>query len=164
MEKPLAVVLLAVVASVPAGAVLAQEKFLIQLPIKVEAAGANVDRIKVECKIDTALANYVQARVISQFPGSSTLQGDAAAPADAKVLRLTVVSVFGAGGGAYSGTKQMGVRAEIVADKKTLATTIKERQSMGGAAGLFGGGTCAAFNKLSEVLASDIAAWMVSPQ
>ena len=50
------------------------------------------------------------------------------------------------------------------ADKKTLATTIKERQSMGGAAGLFGGGTCAAFNKLSEVLATDITTWMVSPQ
>jgi len=162
MEKRLAVVLLAVIASVTAGTVLAEDKFLVQLPIKVEAAGANVDRIKVECNLDKVLANYVQAKVISQFPGSGTLEGDA--PAGAKVLRLTVVSVFGAGGGAYSGTKQMGVRADILADKKTLATTVKERQSMGGAAGLFGGGTCAAFNKLSEVLASDIAAWMVSPQ
>jgi len=164
MKKPFAVTLLAVIASVTAGTVLAQDKFLIQLPIKMEAAGANVDRIRVECNLEKVLANYVQAKVVSQFPGSGTLDGDAAAPAGAKVLRLTVVSVFGAGGGAYSGTKQMGVRADILADKKTLATTIKERQSMGGAAGLFGGGTCAAFNKLSEVLAADITTWMISPQ
>jgi hypothetical protein len=162
MQKSFAVVLLVVIASVTAGTVLAQEKFLIRLPIKVEAGGSNADRIKSECKIDTALANQVLARVTSQFPGSSALEGNAAAPADAKVLRLTVVSVSGLGGGAYSGTKQMSVRADIVAGKKTLATTTLERQSMGGAAGLFGGGTCAAFNKIAEVMASDITAWMVS--
>lgn len=162
MGKLSAVVLLAVIASVAAGTVLAQEKFLIRLPIKVEAVGTNADRIKSECKIDTVLANHVLANVTSQFPGSGTLEGDAAAPADAKVLRLTIVSVFGLGGGAYSGTKQMGVRADIMVEKKMLATTIRERQSMGGAAGLFGGGTCAVFNKIAEVLASDIAAWMAS--
>jgi hypothetical protein len=162
MKRLFAIVLLGVIASVTARTVLAQEKFLVQLPIKVEAVGTNADRIKFECKIDTALANHVLAKVTSQFPGSGTLEGDAAVPADAKVLRLTVVSVFGLGGGAYTGTKQMGVRVDIVAGKKTLATTIRERQSMGGAAGLFGGGTCAAFNKLAEVLASDITGWMAS--
>ena len=162
MEKLLAVVSLAIIASATAGIVLAQEKFLVQLPIKVDAGGSNADRIKSECKIGTALANQVLAKVTSQFPGSGPLEGDTAAAADAKVLRLTIVSVSGLAGGAYSGTKQMSVRADIVAGKKMLATTTLERQSMGGAAGLFGGGTCSAFNKISEVLASDITAWMVS--
>lgn len=161
MEKSFAVALLAVIASVTAGTVLAQEKFLVRLPIKVEAGGSNADRIKSECQIGTALGNQVLARVTSQFPGSSTLEGDAVAPGDAKVLRLTVFSVSGLGGGAYSGTKQMSVRADIFSGEKMLATTTLERQSMGGAAGLFGGGTCAAFNKIAEVLASDITAWMV---
>lgn len=162
MEKSLSIVLLAVIASLAAGAVGAQEKFLIQLPVKLEAGGTNAHRIKTECKIDTVLANHVLAKVTSQYPGSGMLEGGAAAPADAKVLRLTIVNVFGLGGGAYSGTKQMSVRADIVAGKKVLATTIRERQSMGGAAGIFGGGTCAAFNKIADVLASDITAWMAS--
>ena len=162
MGRLSAVVLLAVLASMMSGSVLAQEKFLIQLPIKVEAGGTSTARIKSECKIDSVLADHVLAKVTSQFPGSGTLEGDAAAPANAKVLRLTIVSVFGLGGGAYSGTKQMGVRADIMVENKMLATTMRERQSMGGAAGLFGGGTCAVFNKLAEVLASDITTWMVS--
>jgi len=160
MEKSLSIHVLAVIASMAAGAAGAQEKFFIQLPIKVEASGTQADRIKAECKIDTVLANHVLAKVSSQYPGSGTLEGDAAAPADAKVLRLTIVNVFGLGGGAYSGTKQMSVRADIVAAKNVLATTMRERQSMGGAAGLFGGGTCAVFNKIADVLASDITAWM----
>ncbi len=164
MEKSISIVLLAVIATLAAGAAGAQEKFLLQLPIKVDAGGMNVDRIKSECKIDTALANQMLAKVTSQYPGSGTLEGDAAAPADAKVLRLTIVSVIGLGGGAFSGTKQMGVRVDIVAGEKVLATTMRERQSMGGAAGIFGGGTCAAFNKIADVLASDITAWMVSAQ
>jgi len=162
MEKSLSILVLAVIASLAAGAAGAQEKFLIQLPVKVEAGGTNVDRIKSECKIDTVLGNQMLTKVASQYPGSGTLEGDAAAPADAKVLRLTIISVFGLGGGAFSGTKQMGVRVDIVADKKVLATTVRERQSMGGAAGIFGGGTCAAFNKIADVLASDITAWIAS--
>jgi len=162
MNKLIPISVIAAIALLAAGAAGAQEKFLVQLPIKVDAAGGTADRIKSECKIDTMLANYMVAKVNNQFPGSGALEGDEAAPADAKVLRLTIVNVFGLGGGAYSGTKQMSVRAEIVANKKVLATTIRDRQSMGGAAGLFGGGTCSVFNKISDVLANDIAAWMVS--
>jgi len=164
MGKSLSIILLAVIASLVVSAAGAEDKFLIQLPVKLDAGGKNVDRIKSECKIDAMLANHVLAKVTSQYPGSGTLEGTAVAPADAKVLRLTIVNVSGLGGGAYSGTKQMSVRADIVADKKVLATTMRERQSMGGAAGLFGGGTCAAFNKMADVLASDITAWMASAQ
>jgi hypothetical protein len=164
MKKPLSIFFLAVIAYLVAGTVRAQEKFLIQLPVKLEAGGKNAERIKSECRIDTVLANHILAKVTSQYPGSGTLEGNAVAPANTKVLRLTIVNVSGLGGGAYSGTKQMSVRADIVADKNVLATTMRERQSMGGAAGLFGGGTCAAFNKMADVLASDITAWMVSAQ
>jgi hypothetical protein len=162
MKKSLTFSLMAAIALLAAGTAGAQDTFFVQLPIKVDVGGGTADRIKAECKIDTVLANYIVAKVTSQFPGSGSLEGDQAAPANAKVLRLTVVNVHGLGGGAYTGMKQMSVRADIVARKKVLATTVRERQSMGGAAGLFGGGTCSAFNKISEVLASDIAAWMVS--
>jgi hypothetical protein len=162
MNKLIPISLIAAIALLASGGAGAQEKFRVQLPIKIDAAGGTSDRIKTECKIDTTLANYMVVKVTNQFPGSGALEGNEAAPADAKVLRLTIINVFGLGGGAYSGTKQMSVRAEIVVNKKVLATTILERQSMGGAAGLFGGGTCSAFNKISSVLANDIAAWMIS--
>ena len=124
------------------------------------AIGAGVgDAIKRDCSLESVMGSHAFESVSKKFPGSERVEK--AEGAQGKVLKLTITSVVGAGGGAWSGPKSMTVRAELVQSGKVVASTVKSRTSGGGA---FGGmkGTCQIFERVMTTLGSDVAAWLPS--
>ena len=140
--------------AVPGGAV-AQEKLLIQ-PAHFGPNVQVTDAVRRECELEGKLDEWVMESVSKKYPGAA--RGDKAAGKD-KLLKLTIVNVYGVGGGAYSGPKSMAVQAELMQGGKVIATTTKSRSSGGGAFGNMKG-TCAIFGRVARALGSDVAAWL----
>jgi len=117
-----------------------------------------VDSVKRECELEEKVDEWVYESVSKKYPGTARARksGDAG---NGKVLKLTITSVIGVGGGAYSGAKSMTVQAELIEGGKVVASTTKNRSSGGGA---FGGmkGTCAIFGRVAKALGADVAAWL----
>ncbi len=137
-----------------AGLSQAQEKVLIQ-PTHF---GPNVqvsDAVKRECELEAKLDEWVLEGVSKKYPGSSVGEKSGGG----KVLKLTIVNVYGVGGGAYSGPKSMTVQADLMQGTKVMASTTKSRSSGGGAFGNMKG-TCAIFGRVAKALGSDVAAWL----
>jgi len=137
----------------------AQEKILVQTPAILDANAGVGDAIKRDCSLESLMGSHAFESVSKKFPGSARVEK--AEGAQGKVLKLTIISVVGAGGGAWSGPKSMTVRADLVESGKVVATTTKSRTSGGGA---FGGmkGTCQIFERVMTTLGSDVAAWLPS--
>jgi len=131
---------------------------LVQVPAVFDPQAPVNDAVRRECGVDVLLGNDVFARVKARFPDSAPAQETSGA-ADEKVLKLTILSVNAAGGGAWSGRKAVAVRADLVQSGKIMATTVKERTSGGGAFGGFKG-TCAILDRVTAALAADITAWL----
>lgn len=76
-----------------------------------------------------------------------------------KVLKLTILSVQGIGGGGWTGSKGITVRADLVQDGRTIQTLTRKERSRGG---LFGPvmGTCAILDEVSESLGQYFATWL----
>ena len=137
----------------------AQEKLF----ITHAAFGPNVqviDSVRRDCELEGKVDEWVLESVSKKYPGTQRVSKPAEA-GQGTLLRLTIVNVYGVGGGAYSGPKSMTVQAELVQGGKVLASTTKSRSSGGGA---FGGmkGTCAIFGRVAKALGSDVAAWLPS--
>jgi len=135
----------------------AEEKILVQVPAILDAGAGVGDAIKRDCSLESLMGSHAFESVNKKFPGSTRVEK--AEGAQGKVLKLTITSVIGAGGGAWSGPKTMTVRAELLQSGKVVASTVKSRSSGGGA---FGGmkGTCQIFDRVMTTLGSDVAAWL----
>jgi len=137
----------------------AEEKIRVQVPAILDAGAGVGDAIKRDCSLESLMGSHAFESVSKKFPGSTRVektQGE-----QGKVLKLTITSVIGAGGGAWSGPKTMTVRADLLESGKVVASTVKSRSSGGGA---FGGmkGTCQIFERVMTTLGSDVAAWLPS--
>jgi hypothetical protein len=132
---------------------LADGKIQVQSPAVLDANAGVGDAIKRECELEEKTTDWVMEAL-----GGRAERLDRAGGGDVPVLKLTIVSVIGASGGAWSGPKTMSVRAELVESGKVVATTVKTRSSSGGA---FAGykSTCAIFGRVMKTLGSDIAGW-----
>ena len=150
MKKVKSLVVLAAFAS--SGA-LAEDKLLVQSPAVLDAHAGVGDAIKHECALEATTTNWVMDALGGKAQRLENVSG-----AQGKVLKLTIVNVAGASGGAWSGPKSMTVRADLVESGKVIATTTKSRSSGGGA---FAGykSTCAIFGRVMKTLGSDIASW-----
>jgi hypothetical protein len=144
---------LLVLTAIASSAALADDKILVQSPAMLDASAGVGDAIKRECALESTTANWVMDAL-----GGRAQRLDRANAGEGTVLKLTIVQVVGASGGAWSGPKTMTVRAELVESGKVIATTTKTRTSGGGA---FGGykGTCAIFGRVMKTIGSDIAGW-----
>lgn len=159
-RKPVVLFLTAVGVAV-AFHVRAQDKILVRVPADFDKAAPIVSSVKAECAVDTLIGTHVFQGVSEKFPGA--LQVRELAEADGnKVVNLTILSVYGVGGGSWSGPKSISVRAELMQNGQVIATSVKQRSSTGG---VFGGmmGTCAIMERIAVVLGKDIAAWLASP-
>ncbi|OGB25812.1 MAG: hypothetical protein A3I66_05430 [Burkholderiales bacterium RIFCSPLOWO2_02_FULL_57_36] len=136
----------------------AQEKLLVQVPAVYDAQAMVGRKIREECALENLLGNHVYERVSQNFPGSLQIKDPGAAGSD-KVLHLTILSVRGVGGGAWSGPKSMTMRADLVQNGKVLQTTIKKRSSTGGAFGAYLG-TCSILERDAQALGVDVAQWL----
>jgi len=137
----------------------AQEKIMVQVPAVLDAGSGVGDTVKRDCGLESLMGSHAFQSVNKKFPGSTRVEK--AEGEQGKVLRLTITSVIGAGGGAWSGPKTMTVRADLLQSGKVIASTVKSRSSGGGA---FGGmkGTCQIFERVMTTLGADVAAWLPS--
>ncbi|MFL9925889.1 hypothetical protein PQR62_16550 [Herbaspirillum lusitanum] len=137
----------------------AKETLLVQVPAAFDERAPVEPRIREECALDTILGNHVFQKVAEKFP--DTLQSKDMARLDkGRALKLTILSVQGYGGGGWSGSKAMTVRADLLLDGLVIQTAVRREHSRGG---LLGGmrGTCSILEIVAESLGRQFAAWMV---
>lgn len=139
----------------------AQEKIFVRTPAVFDKSAPIVDSVKAECAVDMLLGQHVYAKVSDKFSGAAQVRTSDEA-GKGKVVELTILSVRGVGGGAWSGRKSITLRADLVQNNQVIATAVKQRSSSGGA---FGGmsGTCAIMERIAVALGEDVTAWLASP-
>lgn len=139
----------------------AQEKILVRAPAVYDKTAFITDRVRAECTIDTLLGKHVYEKVNEKFPGAAQVREPGEAGKD-KLLNLTILGVFGGGGGAWSGSKYINMRAELTQNNQVIATMVRQRSSRGGAFGATMG-TCAIMERITVALGRDVAEWLASP-
>lgn len=137
----------------------AADKLLVQIPATLEPGAPIVESVKRECGVESLVGNHVFQKVHERAGGAEPLS-DASKVGASRWLQLTILSVHGVGGGSWSGSKSMTIRAQVVQNDQVLGTTILRRASKGG---FFGGvmGTCAILERISLVLGQDVANWIL---
>lgn len=139
----------------------AGERLFVQVPATIAPEARANPAVKSECRVDALVGRQVLQEVAQRWPGSQP----AAVPAQAgkdKFVRLTLVSVFGVGGGAWSGPKSMTVRVDLTQSGKVLQTTTLTRTSSGGFWGATMG-TCQIMERIAGTLGKDVAGWLPVP-
>lgn len=130
----------------------------VQSPAVYDSAAYGVPRVKQECAVDSTVAEHVFRKIVDKYPDTQQIQ-DPAKMETGKVLKLTILSVQGIGGGGWTGSKGITVRADLVQDGRTIQTLVRKERSRGG---LFGPvmGTCAILDEVSESLGQYFAIWL----
>ncbi|MTW09155.1 hypothetical protein GM658_00945 [Pseudoduganella eburnea] len=73
------------------------------------------------------------------------------------MLKLTIISVDGIGGGVWTGAKSMTILAELKQGENVLRSRSFQRET--GHAGFFGG-TCDMLHKVTRALGADVGVWL----
>ena len=134
------------------------EGFLVQVPAVFDSGAPVVDVVRRECGIESMVGNHVFKEVSARFPKSLQIQKPGTGDSE-KYLTLTILSVQGVGGGSWSGSKSITIRADLLQNGKPIATKVLNRGSRGGA---FGGmsGTCPIMERIASALGRDTANWV----
>ena len=134
----------------------AQERLQVLAPA-VYAPDAPVAESLRGCNVDGLVASQLVEKLNEHFPGTTgvqQMQGNAG-----KTVSLTILSLQGAGGGAWSGAKSVTLRADIVLGGTKVASQTFVRNSRGGVLGGVSG-SCPIVEKIAATLAADVAAWV----
>lgn len=119
------------------------------------------ENIKAECALEQLVADHIAHRAKRAY--SKVVRKKPTAGAF-HVLSIEIINVFGAGGGLWSGPKNLEIEG-ILKDHqdRPVGSFRAERFSMGG--GLFPAlqGTCQILRRISKQLAKDVAKFLVSP-
>jgi len=153
--KPLQTALVLAALAVPFGAT-ASESLYLQVPVRL-APGAFVPQsVKNECELERHLADEASTQLTKEY-GRLELAGPRDDVGNDKVIKITIINAWGAGGGGWSGPKSLQVLAELKQGDVTMSSALFRRTT--NVSGLFQG-TCAMFNKITRVLGKDVAEWM----
>jgi hypothetical protein len=136
----------------------AEDRLVVQVPALLDSSAPIAESVRRDCKIDEMVGRHVYDKVSEKYPGTGQLVDPLKAGPD-RVLKLTIVGVLGVGGGAWSGSKAITVRAELEQNSKVYASKLLTRQSGGGAFGGFKG-TCSIMERIARALGGDVAAWV----
>ena len=138
----------------------AGEAIHVQVPATLAPDAPITAAARRECDIPMLVGLHALQQ-LGERSGLPAVRLEAAEPAGERVLRLTVLSAYGVGGGGWSGPKSVMVRAQLVEDGKVLADRTLNRSSSGG---VWGGvsGTCAIFERIAVALGKDVAGWLPS--
>lgn len=147
--------LLAAVAALPSWA---QEKLYVQVPAAYDPQAWAVRQVKDQCALAAMVGNQVFSQVQRGMPQAAAIETPADA-SGARVLRLTIVNIFGIGGGGWTGPKALTMRAELVRGAEVLGTFERREESRGGILGPVTG-TCGIFEGIAETLGQEIARWL----
>ncbi len=131
-------------------------------PQAVYGDGASVmPKIKEECGLESTLPNHLMRYLSKAAPGASLLS-DGAAPGSTPVLSMTILSVSGIGGGAWTGYKGISIRAELTEKGKVVRSIDLHRTTSGGAWAGFKG-TCSILDRAATALGKDVSNWYAHP-
>ena len=114
--------------------------------------------VKAECDLETKIPNYVFAQAKGEIQGLTF----ADKPGAGRTLSMTIKSVAGAGGGAWSGPKQVTIEGKLMEQKKVVGSFVATRFSGGGAFGAYKG-TCKILDRCAKALGKDVAGWLLEP-
>jgi hypothetical protein len=139
----------------------AQPSLAQQLQVVVPAViapGAPYAQSLSACNPEKMMGEHAVRALNERFPATV---GVAKLQPGGRGVTLTLMSVQGAGGGAWSGSKSMSVRAEVLDDGKPVASQTFTRSSGGGVLGGVSG-SCPIVERIAKALAQDITVWMVA--
>jgi len=134
------------------------EKLFVQVPAILDPAAPIASSVKNQCGVEMLVGNHVFEKVSQYVDGATMLQNGESA-GQSKVLRLTILSVHGWGGGGWSGPKSITIRVQLMQNGETIQSTVLTRSSRGG---FFGAvkGTCDIMEHITRTLGKDVAAWL----
>lgn len=134
------------------------ESLRVQVPAPYADNAPVMDRIREECAVEEMVGNYVFRHVAQKYPDALQVS-DPAELDKGRVLKLTVLSVQGVGGGGWSGSKAILVRGDLMQDGKVVRSAVQRDHSRGG---MWGGmrGTCGILEIVADSLGKQFTAWL----
>ena len=146
-------VLVAAVLAASGAARAAGEPVSLLLPVTYEFETSVLHKTKESCKLEDKLTSAIGAEFQKRAgrPGTTSSQ-------EGVVLRVVIVGSGGIGGGGWTGSKSLTVRAEELRNGQLVRSRGFIRKSRGGFAGPFEG-TCGILEGIAETLATDIVGW-----
>ena len=136
----------------------ANERLFLQIPAILDPSAPIPSAVKNECGLEMLLGNYALSAIDQRIGSVQSVSAPEQAGIN-KIVQLTIISVHGAGGGAWSGSKSMSIRADIRKGGTIVDSTVLSRSSRGGAFGGFKG-TCEILDRVVKVLGKDVAVWL----
>lgn len=132
-------------------------------PQAVYADGASVvPKIKEECGLESTLTSHLM-RYLGKMAPDATMLAEGASVGGKPVLSMTILSVMGVGGGAWSGPKGITIRADLTQNGKVVRTINLHRTTSGGAFAGFKG-TCSILDRAATALGKDVSTWYAHPE
>ncbi|MCL1826302.1 MAG: hypothetical protein FWG26_10305 [Betaproteobacteria bacterium] len=135
----------------------ASERLFLQIPAKLDPSAPIPTAVKNECALEMLLGNYALSAINQRIGSVQSVSAPEQAGID-KIVQLTIISAYGAGGGGWSGSKSASIRVDISKEGTIVGSTVLTRSSKG-VVGMYGG-TCALFDRIARALGKDVAVWL----
>jgi hypothetical protein len=131
------------------------DNFLVQVPAVLHPSAPIAQSVDRECDIETMVGSQVFRGVARTNRGAGQIK-DAGNVPKAKVLKLTILSVHGVGGGAWTGAKSITTRVDLTQNGKTLRSAVFTEKGRG--SGLRG--TCAILERVAFSIGRRVDKWL----
>jgi hypothetical protein len=115
------------------------------------------ENVKQQCQPGAALAEELAKSASNVQLVDSTAGGGSGLVLDMRITEAHVVP-----GGAFSGTKGIGVEGTLTRGRQVVGSFRDYRRSLGGATGVFKG-NCGILEHAARAVARDVAAWLAEP-
>jgi hypothetical protein len=122
-------------------------------PVTYEYETSVLHKTKETCKLEDKLAGDLGGEILKRAGRPATTTATTGV-----VLRVMITGSGGIGGGGWTGSKSLSVKAQQLRDGQVVRSRSFTRKSRGGLAGPFEG-TCGILEGISETLAKDIVDW-----
>ncbi len=126
-------------------------------PVSFDPATDKRMEVRTECKLDEMLATHVGDALRHANKGAGTTTST-----DGDVLKLTVMTIWGARGNNWTGPKGLLVHADLLHDGNVQRSVDVHRTTMGGFWGPFKG-ICGFMERDAVSLGKDLARWSRDP-
>ena len=138
--------------------VLALQSVYVQVPAIIDSNATVPVAVKNQCNIEQLIGNQIFLEIKKKYRNIFETKEDKNV-ADSTFIELNIISVqSNGGGGGWSGPKSLSLEINIFQNGKIVNSTLLERSSKGGVLGPIKG-TCAIYERIADVLASDTIKW-----
>lgn len=136
----------------------ASDALYVQVPVSMTSNATMPEAVKRECDIPMLLGNYIYNAVKLVYIDSEKTESESTI-SEGNLLKISIITVKGWGGGSWSGRKSISIKADLINNNEILTSTILKRASNGG---VFGGfkGTCSILDRVAGALGKDTAKWV----